>query len=299
MISKHLLQSLARLGVAYEENVSLKSLSTFRIGGEAALALYPDSAEELAESVRLLRQDGFRFEVIGNGSNLLFCDGLFEGALILTQKMNTCRAEGNTLIADAGVSLATLAGTAAQAALTGLEFARGIPGTVGGALVMNAGAYGGAMADVTVKSLALNVETGEISELTDHGYGYRKSVYLSNGSLICLGGAFALSEGDKEKIMETMRCFAAQRKEKQPLEVPSAGSYFKRPEGHFAGKLIEDCGLKGYTVGGAQISRKHAGFIINIGNATASDVLRLEELARGEVYRRFGVTLEREVRFIG
>ena len=298
MIANGVWEALDRLGIPYRRTMSLKPLSTFRIGGTAELVLLPDSGEQLADTVRLLRQAEVRMEILGNGSNVLFGDGLLEGALILTKGMDACRVEGTQVIAEAGVSLATLANTAAQASLTGLEFVRGIPGTVGGALTMNAGAYGGAMSDVTVKGLALNARTGKRMELTDHSYGYRESVYLSNPDLICLRGEFSLREGDRGVIDDTMRSFATQRKEKQPLEYPSAGSYFKRPAGHFAGKLIEDCGLKGHTVGGAQIYRKHAGFIINLGDATADDVLRLEEFVRGEVFRRFGVTLEREVRLI-
>ena len=163
---------------------------------------------------------------------------------------------------------------------------------------MNAGAYGGCMADVTVESLALELSSGAVRTVTEHSFGYRTGIYMTRGDLLCLGGVFRLAEGERAAIYEKMQALAVARREKQPLEYPSAGSYFKRPEGHFAGKLIEDCGLKGYRVGGAAVSEKHAGFLINLGGATADDVLRLEEHVRGEVLRVFGVELEREVRYI-
>ena len=164
---------------------------------------------------------------------------------------------------------------------------------------MNAGAYGSQISDVLILSRALDVRSGEIKEITEHGFGYRKSVYMDDSSLVCLGGAFELSLGDKTEIDTRMCEYAQKRRASQPLEFPSAGSYFKRPLGHFAGKLIEDAGLKGYRIGGAAVSKKHAGFIINLGGASASDILRLEEHVRNTVYELYGVILEREVRYIG
>lgn len=296
MITDSIVEQLKRWQIPTEQNLPLQAYSTFRIGGYAELAVFPESREQLLQALRLLQANEIPIAVIGNGSNLLFGDGLLNVALLFTKRMDRLTVEGNTLIADCGVSLARLARAAAEASFTGLEFAGGIPGTVGGAAVMNAGAYGGSIADVMTQSLAVQMQTGEVRELSEHDFGYRSSVYQREADLLCLGGVFSLVPGERAAIEARMREFARQRKEKQPLEYPSAGSYFKRPQGFFAGKLIEDCGLKGYSVGGAAISEKHAGFIINRGGATAADVLRLEAAVKEEVFRQTGVMLEREVR---
>ena len=292
------LNAIRHAGLPYREEISLKPYSTFRIGGVAALALFPRSAEELCNGIRLLRQTDTDFEIIGNGSNVLFGDGRIEKVLIFTKGLDSLTVQENRLVAFAGVSLASLAGCAAEASLTGLEFARGIPGTVGGAIFMNAGAYGGSISDVLTQSAALDTETGEILTLREHDFDYRSSIYMREKRLICLGGTFSLRSGDRACIFEKMKELAIARREKQPLELPNGGSYFKRPEGYFAGKLIEDCGLKGMRIGGAAVSEKHAGFLVNLGGASAEDVLCLEELVRREVLDRFGVSLEREVRLI-
>ena len=298
MIAERLIDELRRSGIEIRQGCSLKPLSTFRIGGVAELAVFPRNMEELMRALSLLRANEVRYLVIGNGSNLLFGDGLLEGALVVMSGMNALRVEGETVVAECGVSLAALANAAASSSLGGLEFARGIPGTVGGAIFMNAGAYGGTIADVLRESRAFCPESGEIRDLTEHEFGYRKSIYMQNPDWICLGGVFSLSRGDEGTIRARMRELAEQRREKQPLEYPSGGSYFKRPDGFFAGKLIEDCGLKGYAVGDAAVSEKHAGFLINRGNATAEQMLRLESHVCETVLREFGVELEREVRFV-
>lgn len=298
MIAKRVLDEMCLSGIEIRQSCPLKPLSTFRIGGVAELAVFPRNADELMRAVGILRESETPFLVIGNGSNLLFGDGLLEGALVVTSSMNALRVEGETVVAECGVSLAALANAAAEASLGGLEFARGIPGTVGGAIFMNAGAYGGAIADVLRESLAFCPESGEIVHLTEHEFGYRKSIYMQNPERICLGGVFSLRHSDADTIRARMREFAEQRRAKQPLEYPSGGSYFKRPDGHFAGKLIEDCGLKGFAVGDAAVSEKHAGFLINRGNATAEQMLRLEAHVREVVLREYGVELEREVRFV-
>ncbi len=292
------LNAIRHAGLPYREEISLKPYSTFRIGGVAALALFPRSAEELCNGIRLLRQTDTDFEIIGNGSNVLFGDGRIEKVLIFTKGLDSLTVQENRLVAFAGVSLASLAGCAAEASLTGLEFARGIPGTVGGAIFMNAGAYGGSISDVLTQSAALDTETGEILTLREHDFDYRSSIYMREKRLICFGGTFSLRSGDRACILEKMKELAIARREKQPLELPNGGSYFKRPERYFAGKLIEDCGLKGMRIGGAAVSEKHAGFLVNLGGASAEDVLCLEELVRREVLDRFGVSLEREVRLI-
>lgn len=298
MIERELLKRMEADGIEYAEELSLKPYSTFRIGGSVALALFPDTEERMIRALSYLQDAQIPFAVLGNGSNVLFGDGRLEGAIVFTEKMSKLCVKDTTIHAACGVSLSALASAAAEHSLEGLAFAKGIPGTVGGAVFMNAGAYGGAISDVLVESRAWDCKRGELLTVTEHNFDYRKSIYMQRKELICLGATFALREGDRESIVERMRELAVQRREKQPLEYPSAGSYFKRPEGSFAGKLIEDCGLKGYAIGGAEVSTKHAGFLINRGSATAEDVLRLEEAVKNEVVRRFGVILEREVRVI-
>lgn len=298
MPSEGLIRSLAESGIFYQRDVDLRSFSTFRIGGRAELVLYPRTAEEICRAACLLHAADRAFEIIGNGSNLLFGDGVLKKVLIVTKEAAHWEQNGNTLWAECGTTLASLAYAAAEASLSGLEFARGIPGTVGGSVFMNAGAYGGAISDVLTESWAWDSERESCMTVKEHDFDYRTGIYTSHPNWLCLGASFSLTEGDRESIRETMRAYVAQRREKQPLEYPSAGSYFKRPKGHFAGKLIEDCGMKGACVGGAKISEKHAGFLINTGGATAHDVLCLEEWVKETVFRRFGVELEREVRLI-
>ncbi|MBO5939366.1 MAG: UDP-N-acetylmuramate dehydrogenase [Clostridia bacterium] len=289
---------LEEKSIRYERDVSLKTLSSFRIGGIAPLVIYPKEIGELIESILLLHGMSVPHEVIGNGSNLLFGDGRLARALVVTKDLCGINCDGTTVTAECGVSLSRLASFAAERGLSGLEFAKGIPGTVGGAVFMNAGAYGGEMSAIVENALVLDVAEGELFTLEDHAFGYRKSIYMECPEWICLAVNLNLFVGDREEIEAKMKEFAQSRREKQPLEYPSAGSYFKRPEGNFAGKLIEDAGLKGMRIGGAAVSEKHAGFLINLGNATAEDMLSLEAKVCEEVASRFGVTLEREVRFI-
>lgn len=291
-------RTLRDRGVRFVRNQSLSELSTFRIGGVAELAVFPTNREELSYTLELLRRYDCPLRVIGNGSNVLFGDGLLKEALIVTKEMSSVRWMGEELYAESGASLSSLAISAAERGLTGLEFLRGIPGTLGGAVVMNAGAHGGEMGQTVVESHAYDCSSGQIVTLTDHGFGYRQSVYLSNPRLICIGARLRLSSRARQEIEERMREYTRIRRERQPLEYPSGGSYFKRPEGHFAGKLIEDCGLKGYRIGNAAVSEKHAGFLINLGGATAEEVLLLEQHVRRCVLERFGVELTREVHLI-
>ena len=291
-------KALREAGIRCVPDQPLSALCTFRVGGVCDLAVFPRTREECVFALDRIREYGLPVHVLGNGSNVLFGDGRLSGVLLVTKDMTSVTWQGDCLRADCGVMLSTLAIAAAEAGYSGLEFARGIPGTLGGATVMNAGAYGGQMSDVVTESEAYDLDTGRIHTVKDHGFGYRKSVYLSNFRWICLGATLRLSVGNSTEIETKMREYTQHRKEKQPLEYPSAGSYFKRPEGHFAGKLIEDCGLKGYRVGGAAVSEKHAGFLINLGDATAEDVLRLEHIVRDRVKERFGVMLEREVQWM-
>lgn len=273
--------------------------TTFRVGGPAALMALPGAEEELLAAVALAREEGVRPLWVGAGSNLLVDDGGLNAFVVKTvPRMNRCRVEGTGLTAWAGAPLAQVASAAADHGLTGLEFAHGIPGSLGGAVTMDAGAYDGEMRQVVRSVRALN-ERGAVEELTAEqcAFGYRRSLF-SDGRRLVLSARLELRPGDPEAIRTRMAELMARRREKQPLEYPSAGSTFKRPEGHFAAALIDGCGLKGLTVGGARVSEKHAGFIINAGGATCRDILTLMDRVRDRVFRETGVALEPEVKYL-
>lgn len=298
----HATELLSAKEIKFTENELLAPHSTFRIGGEARLAAKPDTTEQIIDAVSAAKEAGLDFTVIGNGSNVLFSDKGFDGLVIFTRNADSVVIKGNRVIADAGAPFTKLAVTVKNAGLTGLEFAYGIPGSVGGAVYMNAGAYNGEASQVVASSMAYDDLTGEVRMISreEHNFGYRTSVYSQNRDrLTVLSAEFELKEGDSAAIWETMQDLMRRRREKQPLEYPNAGSVFKRPQGYFVGKLITDAGLKGYTIGGAQVSEKHAGFIINIGGATAEDVLRLVEHIQKTVQSQFGVMLECEINFKG
>lgn len=295
---KNVIASLEKEKIEYIKNYPLKSASSFRIGGKCAIAIFPESEGELASALSVLDSAGIRNEIIGKGSNILFGDGELDIALIFTGKMSLLEISGTSVHAACGASLAALSHTCAERGLSGLEFACGIPGSVGGAVYMNAGAYGSNISDVLVSSRAYDRESGEIIEISDHRFDYRHSVYMERESLVCLCASFSLREGESNVIKSKNSELLEERRKKQPLNYPSAGSYFKRPEGYFAAKLIDDLGLKGARVGDAAVSEKHAGFVINLGNATFDDVMRLEELVKNAVFKEYGVELCREVRVI-
>ncbi len=298
----HAAELLSAKEIKFTENELLAPHSTFRIGGEARLAAMPDTTEQIIDAVSAAKEAGLDFTVIGNGSNVLFSDKGFDGLVIFTRNADSVVIKGNRVIADAGAPFTKLAVTVKNAGLTGLEFAYGIPGSVGGAVYMNAGAYNGEASQVVASSMAYDDLTGEVRMISreEHNFGYRTSVYSQNRDrLTVLSAEFELKEGDSAAIWETMQDLMRRRREKQPLEYPNAGSVFKRPQGYFVGKLITDAGLKGYTIGGAQVSEKHAGFIVNIGGATAEDVLRLVEHIQKTVQSQFGVMLECEINFKG
>lgn len=298
----HAAELLSAKEIKFTENELLAPHSTFRIGGEARLAAMPDTTEQIIDAVSAAKVAGLDFTVIGNGSNVLFSDKGFDGLVIFTRNADSVVIKGNRVIADAGAPFTKLAVTVKNAGLTGLEFAYGIPGSVGGAVYMNAGAYNGEASQVVASSMAYDDLTGEVRMISreEHNFGYRTSVYSQNRDrLTVLSAEFELKEGDSAAIWETMQDLMRRRREKQPLEYPNAGSVFKRPQGYFVGKLITDAGLKGYTIGGAQVSEKHAGFIVNIGGATAEDVLRLVEHIQKTVQSQFGVMLECEINFKG
>lgn len=286
------------IAVLFNEPLSLHS--TFKIGGAAQLAVFPDTLDKLKLTVDSAQSVGVKYTVVGNGSNILFADSGYDGMVVFTSKCNNTAADGNIISAECGVSFTKLAMIARDAGLSGLEFAYGIPGTVGGAVYMNAGAYGGEVSQTLRECCALDEATGVTHQYDNSscGFGYRTSAFSRNGMLTVLSASFELTAADKIEISAKMDDFMSHRREKQPLELPSAGSTFKRPEGFFAGKLIEDSGLKGYSIGGAQVSEKHAGFIVNKGNATAADVLRLIAYIRETVFRNFNVELECEIKYI-
>lgn len=259
-----------------EREVSMKNYTSFKVGGPAELFLSPEDAGQTAKLVRFCEKEEIPVFVLGKGSNLLVSDRGIKGAVIYTGKQcGISLVDENTVRAQSGASLAQLCTFALENSLSGLEFAYGIPGTVGGAVFMNAGAYGGEMKDVLLNSEYVSTD-GTSGELDNEAMelSYRHSAY-ENSNLVITAASVRLAPADRNEIKSTMNDILARRKEKQPLEYPSAGSTFKRPEGNFAGALIEQCGLKGVSVGGAQVSEKHAGFIINRGGATAADILSL------------------------
>ena len=282
------------------QNEPMKNHTTFRVGGPADIFLTP-SAEELPAVLSVCREEQMPVTVIGNGSNLLVGDQGIRGVVIcIGFGMRGIRVDGEKIFLEAGVTLAAAAQQAAKAGLTGLEFASGIPGTFGGAVVMNAGAYGGEMKDVIV-SVRVISEDGEIPTLSKEelDLSYRHSVIPERGYLVIDGELLLTREKDPDQITERMEELKKKRIEKQPLEYPSAGSTFKRPEGYFAGKLIMDAGLRGFSVGGAAVSEKHCGFVINKGNATAADICALMDEVTRIVKEKYAVTLEPEVKKVG
>ena len=282
-------------------NEPLSSHTSFNIGGPADVFVSVENADELSKVIAFAKEENINYFLLGNGSNVLASDEGFRGIIIkLTGDFNEATVDGEIIKAGAGITLTKLANVAMNASLTGLEFASGIPGTLGGALFMNAGAYGGEMCQVVTSVKVLDKADGSIKSFTNEEmeFGYRHSALKENGC-IALSCEMKLSTSDATTIRETMLDLNKRRKEKQPLEYPSAGSTFKRPEGYFAGKLIEDAGLGGYTVGGAQVSEKHKGFVINKGGATAKDVKDLIDHVIKTVKEKDNVTLEPEVLFLG
>ena len=273
--------------------------TSFRIGGPAKRMAFPKTAEELIVLDGFLREADVRTVLLGNGTNVLFPDEGLDAVVVATGELKEVRRIGDTeLSADAGVSLARLATEAWQAGLTGLEFAHGIPGSLGGGVVMNAGAYDGALADVLTEVTALFPDGVRTLKAEDLQLSYRHSIFTKQPEAVVLRATVRLRAGEPDAIKTRMDELMEKRRRSQPLEYPSAGSTFKRPAGHFAGRLIEDAGLKGTRVGGAEVSTKHAGFVINSGNATCADVLALIEKVQKTVFDATGVTLEPEVRII-
>ena len=299
---QHLIDTAVTLGCTVTENAPMSAHTTFKIGGPADLLIDLPDGNAAAGVIRLCKQEGIPYLFIGNGSNLLVGDKGIRGAVLrLMEEEPVLQPElgEGILYAPAGMQLKKLCQFVRDHHLAGLEFAFGIPGTVGGAVYMNAGAYGGEMADVVQLAHCITPE-GEMGFLpaSELKFGYRHSVLMEMGYIVT-GVTLQLTPGDYDTIAATMKDLLGRRREKQPLEYPSAGSFFKRPEGYFAGKLIEDAGLKGFSVGDAQVSEKHAGFVVNRGAATAADMVELCRQVQNKIMEKDGVLLEPEVRFIG
>ncbi len=281
------------------ENESLKVHSSFKIGGAAKLYAKIHSADELRFLIEKANEYSVPYFVLGRGTNLLFADEGYNGIIISTEEMNGLSFDGEYVSADCGVTLSRCGTEAKARGLSGFECLYGIPGTVGGAVFMNAGAYGAEMKDIVVESTYFDVESGKVKTLIgeEHGFDYRHSVYRENRGVI-LSCKMKLSYGDVEKISAKMEECRIARKTKQPLEYPSAGSTFKRYPGKYTAQMIDEAGLKGFGIGGAQVSEKHAGFIINRGDATAKDVLELIDTVKGKIFELYGITIETEIIYV-
>ncbi len=286
----------------YKRDCEMKSYTTFKIGGSADFVVFPESADALVCLCTELDRENIRYIVVGNGSNLLFPDEGFRGVVILTTAMKNIRIGKNIISAECGASLIKVSSSAYEAGLKGFEFAYGIPASVGGAVYMNAGAYDSEISAVLKSCRCYDREKREVTKLdnADCDFSYRNSLFEKNGDrFVILEAEFELEFGDKSEIRALMDDYMSRRREKQPLEYPSAGSAFKRAPGYFTAKLIDEAGLKGYKIGGAQVSKKHAGFIINVGGATANDVKSLIEHIKKTIKEKFGVDIEGEIRIIG
>ncbi|MCQ4697904.1 UDP-N-acetylmuramate dehydrogenase [Paeniclostridium sordellii] len=297
-IYKNLLNILDKEGIYLNE--PMKNHISFKVGGPADFLLKPKTEDEIKKLIEFLKNKNIPYIVIGNGSNLLVKDGGIRGVVIkIADNFNKFEIEDTKVVAQSGALLSFMGKAILNKSLTGFEFAAGIPGTLGGAIAMNAGAYGGEMKDI-VKSVRLMDSKGNIIELSNKEmeFEYRRSL-ISKSDYIVLSAIMELKEGNFDEIKGYMKELTKSRVTKQPLNLPSAGSTFKRPEGHFAAKLIEDSGLKGLTLGGARVSDKHSGFVVNIGDAKAKDIIELINVVKSTVYSKFGVMLEEEVKILG
>ena len=295
----HKLKNVITKGTVLTEE-PMRMHTSFQIGGPAEIFVQPATGDEVCQAIRLAKEEQIPFFVVGNGSNLLVSDDGFRGMIVqIGRNLQEISVEDNVIYAQAGALLSRVSKTALEHGLTGMEFAAGIPGSLGGAVAMNAGAYGGEMKDILTDAEVLTPD-GEIKilSLEELDLSYRHSCIFDEDYIV-LSVHLQLEQGDTTVIRNRMDELARARREKQPLEYPSAGSTFKRPEGYFAGALIQDAGLKGYTVGGAQVSEKHSGFVVNRGGATAEEVLFLIKQVQKKVKSRFGVTMEPEVRMVG
>lgn len=282
-----------------EENISLKTLTTYKAGGTAKLVVYPNNLDKLILLIKLIKEYNINYIILGKGSNTLFSDKEYIGVIIKLDNLNKIEFNQNKVYVESGVPLSKLVIESAKRNLTGLEFAIGIPGNVGGAIYMNAGAYGSNMSSI-VKNITVLNENLEIEEIPiqNINFSYRYSILQDNKNLICIGTTIELEYGKKEEIDNKIKENLTKRKNTQPLEYPSAGSVFRNPEGNYAGKLIEELKLKGLSIGGAEISTKHANFIINKNNATSDDILKLIKLVQSKVKQKYNIELKLEQQLI-
>ncbi len=290
---------LSKKNIEFLQNEPMCKHTTFRIGGSADFYVLPDNEEEMIWAFDNAYEADMPVFVCGNLSNIVFADEGFRGVVIDTRAMNRLAVDGNLILAQAGASLTSVARLALERGLSGLEFSYGIPGTVGGGVFMNAGAYGGMMSDVVYSVRAYDIATKKIVELREAEceFSYRHSVF-SEGGMLVLSCVFALKDGERESIRYLMNERMQARRDKQPLELPSAGSVFKRPEGYYVGAMIEELGLKGFRVGGIQVSEKHAGFMVNVGGGTCADLITLITIVKEKVLDAYGVALECEIGFV-
>ncbi len=286
--------------IVYREDCTLKELTTFKVGGKADLVVYPETAEQCRKIISYTKENQIKVVYLGNGSNILGDDEGCRFVLLKTDRLNRMHLNPEGILTvEAGVRLVKVSSFALQNGLTGLEFAHGIPGTMGGAIFMNAGAYGGSMHQVVLRTHYLD-GSGVMHTICnrEHCFTYRHSTFMDHPDFLILSTEIQLKNGDKNLISAKIKDFQQRRMEKQPLEFPSAGSTFKRPEGYYAGQLIQDAGLRGFRIGDAQVSEKHCGFVINRGSATSEDIKKLIDHIQKEVLNQFGVELKREVQFL-
>lgn len=295
-----LIERLKQQGVKFFTNEPMAKHTSFKIGGPADILACPSDAEQLKAAVQAAKECGVAVFIMGNGSNLLVSDEGYRGMIVRLEDSHI-EVEGNRIHCGAGALLSKTASIALEHSLAGFAFASGIPGSIGGAVRMNAGAYGGEFSDVVKKTRFLDTRTMETGEVTgtEHDFSYRHSMFCDAPEKIIVETEIVLQQGDKAAIAAKMEELSAKRREKQPVSLPSGGSTFKRPEGYYAAALIDQCGLRGFRIGGAEVSQKHTGFIVNIANATAQDVYRLMEHVRAEVYKKFSVTLQNEICIVG
>ena len=297
MIKSNLLDYLSENCIKFKTPVNTSNLVSFKVGGIGNIAIFPSSVSELCSIIRLIKTE--KFVVLGKGTNCYFTDDFYDGIIVVTNNINSVFAADNIIYAECGASVNSVCNKALEYNLSGLEFAYGIPGTVGGAIYMNASAFGGCFADVLLKSKVLDIDSGKVFEIEniEHEFNVKKSVF-QKGDLFLLGSYFSLVYSKKEIIEQKMREILQKRIDTQPLNLPSAGSTFVRPKNNYASRLIDLAGLKGYTIGGAQVSAKHSGFIVNIGNATAKDVRELIMYIKKVVYDKFTINLEEEILYL-
>ncbi len=280
------------------KNESLSKHCTFKIGGSCEYLVFPESQKELTDILKLAKEENIPLNIIGNGSNVLFSDDFHKGIVIKTTHLDEITVNGNEITAFCGAKLSQVCNVALKNSLSGMEELNGIPGTIGGAVYMNAGAYGGEIKDVCIETTYIDEDFSiKTIKNEEHNFSYRKS-FFTNRNLVILKSKFLLKKGNEEEIKAKMQDYIQRRNEKQPLNFPNAGSTFKRPTGYFAGKLIEDSNLRGFCIGDACVSEKHCGFVVNKGNATAKDVTELIKHVQKNVKENFGVDLETEIKFI-